>query len=89
MATGASSPLGTGIIDSVLADMSQIVEPDGGKVTLRRYDPNSRTLVVEYQQGRNDNCDTCTIDAGMLRQFIVESLRSHDVLTEEVFVEAV
>lgn len=86
MGTSAAS---SAEIEAVLANMSQVVEPDGGKVTLRRYDPNSQTLVVDYRQGRNDNCDTCTIDPDMLRQFIEQSLKSHDILTKEVFIETV
>ena len=73
-------------VDEAIALMNQMVERDGGVVTLRGYDADAQTLDVDYSVEVNEDCPTCMIDAKMLGTFLADSLRSRGIPIEKVNV---
>jgi Fe-S cluster biogenesis protein NfuA len=76
---------GTGV-ERVIDLMNGMVARDGGRVSLRSYDPVARSLVVDYDTRPNPDCETCSINAETLELFLAESLRSHGIAIDELTV---
>jgi Fe-S cluster biogenesis protein NfuA len=73
-------------VEDVLGKMNAMVAADGGKITMRSYDPGAQVLEVDYTTQVNEDCPTCTVTGDMLKIFLTESLQSHGVPIDEVIV---
>ncbi len=81
--------MGDHAVDEVLRLMNGMVAGDGGRLTLEEYDPDAGAIRVRYEEGVNDECETCAISAEMVQVFLADSLTAHGVQVGEVTVEAV
>lgn len=70
----------------VTGAMQQLVEKDGGRLEIVEYVSTAGVLRVNYLTGTNDDCSTCSITHEMMRDFLLEGIRSHsiDIHTVEV-----
>lgn len=74
-------------IEEVLAKMNGVVAGDGGRVTLRSYDPGAQVLEVDYAMKVNEDCPTCSISAEMLSIFLKDAMNSHGMPVDDVVVK--
>lgn len=72
------------VIAEVLGAMRAIVARDGGVLELAGYQSGGGVVRVRYTVGHNDECATCTISPAMMREFLLEGLRSHDLAVDDV-----
>jgi Fe-S cluster biogenesis protein NfuA len=73
-------------VERVIDLINRMVERDNGKVTLRSYDPDARTLTVAYDMTPNPDCETCSIGPETLKAFLAEALSSHGIAVDELSV---
>ena len=79
----------TASINEVVDAMNAIVQRDGGAVELISDPSTAHVVELRYRAGHNDDCETtCSIPPEVLRTFVVEGLRSHNVEFEDVRVDA-
>jgi Fe-S cluster biogenesis protein NfuA len=76
-------------VDAVVGLMEKMVAADGGTVRIRSFDPTASRLIVDYNKGRNDRCESCVLDPESMRDFLLESLQAHGLVIDEVIVEPV
>jgi Fe-S cluster biogenesis protein NfuA len=69
----------------VLDAMNSLVARDGGAIELTSYSPSA--VQVRYTLGKNDECDTCMITPEMLKDFLLEGFRSHELTVQDVRVD--
>lgn len=88
MAVNESQQSPRKVIDEVVGHLNEIAANDGGSVLLRSFEPETGQLEVEFDQGTNEECETCAVDANLVHTFLQEGLRSHGVELDEVKVVA-
>jgi Fe-S cluster biogenesis protein NfuA len=76
------------VIDEVIGTMNELVARDGGLIELSSYLPSDKSIHVNYRVGQNDECSTCLITPEMLKDFLLESFRSHGMDVDEVDVHS-
>jgi hypothetical protein len=74
------------VIEEVIGTMNELVARDGGVIELSSYLPADKSIQVNYRVGENDECATCLITPEMLKDFLLESFRSHGMDVDEVDV---
>lgn len=72
---------------TVVGDIGKIVANDGGSLKFTDYQPDSRQLTVAFAPAGNDECSTCSIDAAMVRAFLTEAAKAHDVPVETLHID--
>ncbi|PWU55413.1 hypothetical protein DLE60_27805 [Micromonospora globispora] len=73
-------------INEVVGAMNELVARDGGKVSVLGYEEAAARLQLDYDTGRNAECETCLITPDTLRDFVKEGLRSRGVAVADVVV---
>jgi Fe-S cluster biogenesis protein NfuA len=74
------------VIDEVIGTMNELVSRDGGLIEFNSYAPADKSIQVNYRVGENDDCATCLITPEMLKDFLLESFRSHGMDVDAVAV---
>jgi hypothetical protein len=78
-------------VDPVVAEvvelMSDMVSPDSGKVTLKRYDEQGGVLELFYRRGANPDCISCEVTDELLIAFTGEALKTRGINVSKILVE--